>query len=175
VTRRLIYPKGAYILHMLRMMMWNNQTGDKNFKDLMHDFTKTYSGHAATTEDFKSMVEKHMTPEMQRAGGDKMDWFFDEYVYGTALPSYKLNSSFERGADGDMVLSFKVTQADVNDKFRMLIPIYIELADGRIANLGRVQLSGNSSLDGKVPLRGVKDQPRHAMLNYNDDVLASPN
>jgi aminopeptidase N len=175
VTRRLIYPKGAYILHMLRMMMWNSQTGDKNFKDLMHDFTKTYSGHAATTEDFKSMVEKHMTPEMQRAGGDKMDWFFDEYVYGTALPSYKLDSAFEKGADGDVVFNFKVTQADVNDKFRMLIPIYIELADGRIVNLGRVQLSGNSSLDGKVPLKGIKDQPRRAMLNYNDDVLASQN
>jgi hypothetical protein len=175
VTRRLIYPKGAYILHMLRMMMWNSQTGDKNFKDLMHDFTKTYSGHAATTEDFKSMVEKHMTPEMQRAGGDKMDWFFDEYVYGTALPSYKLDSAFEKGADGDVVFNFKVTQAEVNDKFRMLIPIYIELADGRIVNLGRVQLSGNSSLDGKVPLKGIKDQPRRAMLNYNDDVLASQN
>jgi hypothetical protein len=171
----LIYPKGAYILHMLRMMMWNNQTGDQNFKEMMQDFTKTYNGRAATTENFKSMVEKHMTVDMQRIGDGKMDWFFDEYVYGTALPSYKLESSFEKGADGDVVFGFKVTQSDVNDKFRMLVPVYLELADGRIMNLGRVQAKGNNSIEAKIPLRGVKDQPRRAMLNYYDDVLASPN
>jgi aminopeptidase N len=47
VTRDLIYPKGAYILHMIRMMMWDRQTGDQNFKATMQDFVKTYSGKAA--------------------------------------------------------------------------------------------------------------------------------
>jgi len=88
ITRRLIYPKGAYVLHMVRMMMWDRRTGDQNFKETMQDFVKTYSGRAATTEDFKAMVEKHQTAEMKRVGNGKMDWFFDEYVYGTALPSY---------------------------------------------------------------------------------------
>ncbi len=175
IAQALIYPKGAYILHMIRMMMWNNQAGDQNFKETMHDFTGTFSGRAATTEDFKAIVEKHMTPEMQRIGDGKMDWFFDEYVYGTALPSYKLDSSFEKGADGDVVFTFKVTQSDVNDKFRMIVPIYLELADGRTAFLGRVRLTGNNSTEGKVPLKGVKDAPHRAMLNYYDDVLASPN
>ena len=59
VTRRLIYPKGAYVLHMIRMMMWDRKTGDQNFKAAMQDFVKTYSGKAATTEDFKAMMEKH--------------------------------------------------------------------------------------------------------------------
>jgi hypothetical protein len=173
VTRRLIYPKGAYILHMLRMMMYSNQTRDQQFKDMMHDFTKTYSGSAATTEDFKAMVEKHLTPDMQRIGGGKMDWFFDEYVYGTALPSYKLDFSFEKNPDGDVVLGFKLAQSGVTDSFRMLVPIYLELADGRVASLGRATVVGNSSVDGKIPLKGLKDTPRRAMVNYYDDVLAS--
>ena len=29
VTRKLIYPKGAYILHMLRMMMWTAKPATK--------------------------------------------------------------------------------------------------------------------------------------------------
>ena len=94
VTRKLIYPKGAYILHMLRMMMWTAQTGDQNFKDMMHDFVQSYSGHAATTEDFKAIVEKHMTPDMQRIGNGKMDWFFEEYIYGTLRTTYKPDSKF---------------------------------------------------------------------------------
>jgi hypothetical protein len=175
LTRHLIYPKGAYILHMIRMMMYNNQTGDQNFKETMHDFTRTFSGRAATTEDFKDMVEKHMTVDMQRIGGGKMNWFFDEYVYGTALPSYKIDYTFDKNADGDVVFGFKVTQSGVDDKFRMLVPVYLELADGRVASLGRVTVIGNSSIDAKVPLKGVKDAPRRAILNYYDDVLASPN
>ena len=63
MTPHLIYPKGGYILHMIRMMMWDRRTGDQQFKTMMQDFVKTYSGRDATTEDFQAMVEKHMTPE----------------------------------------------------------------------------------------------------------------
>jgi hypothetical protein len=173
VTRRLIYPKGAYILHMIRMMMWENKTGDQNFKTAMQDFVKTYSGKAATTEDFKAMMEKHMTPEMDLEGNHRLDWFFNEYVYGTALPTYKFDSTFDKDANGDVVFGFKVTQSGVDDKFRMLVPIYLELADGHTVNLGRARLTGNTTVDQKIPLKGLKDMPKRALLNYNDDVLAS--
>jgi hypothetical protein len=175
LTRRLIYPKGAYILHMIRMMMHDNRTGDQRFKEMMQDFVKTYAGKTATTEDFKAMVEKHMTREMDLEGNQKMDWFFNQYVYGTQLPTYKLDSSFETGADGDVVFSFKVTQSNVKDDFRMLVPIYLELADGGMLFLGRARFAGNNSVEQKVPLKGLKAKPRRAVLNYYDDVLASPN
>lgn len=172
-TRRLIYPKGAYILHMLRMMMHDNRTGDQQFKAMMQDFVQTYGGKAATTEDFKAMVEKHMLQEMDLDGNHKMDWFFDEYVYGTQLPSYKLESSFDAGANGDVVFSMKITQSGVDDKFKMVIPVYLELDDGRVAFLGHARIKGNDSFEQKVPLTGVKTKPKRAMLNYYDDVLAS--
>jgi hypothetical protein len=173
VTRRLIYPKGAYVLHMLREMMSDRRTGDQNFKDMMQDFVKTYSGSAASTEDFKAMVEKHMTEDMKSIGDGNMNWFFDEYVYGTALPAYALDYSFENNADGDVVLNFKITQSNVDDRFRMLVPIYLELADGRTVNLGRARMIGNKTVEEKVPIKGLKDKPRRALLNYMDDVLAS--
>ena len=129
----------------------------------------------ATTEDFKAMVEKHMTREMDLEGNHRMNWFFNEYVYGTALPTYKLDYSFESGADGDMVFGFKITQSNVDDNFRMLVPIYLELADGRTVNLGRARLAGNTSVEQKVPIKGLRERPKRALLNYYDDVLASPN
>ena len=173
VTRRLIYPKGAYILHMIRMMMWDRKTGDQNFKAAMHDFVTTYSGKAATTEDFKAMMEKHMTPDMDLEGNHRLDWFFNEYVYGTALPAYKIDYTFEKDANGDVVFGFKITQSGVDDKFRMIVPVYLELAEGRTAFVGRARLLGNTTVDQKVPLKGLKDTPKRALLNYNDDVLAS--
>ena len=174
ITRRLIYPKGAYVLHMVRMMMHDNRTGDQHFKETMQDFVRTYSGKAASTEDFKAIIEKHMTPEMDLEGNHRMDWFFNEYVYGTQLPAYKLDSSFDIGADGDVVFNMKLSQSGVDDHFRMLVPIYFEMADGNMFFLGRARITGNSSIDQKIPLKGLKTKPRRATVNYYDDVLASP-
>ncbi len=173
IYRHLVTPKGAYVLHMIRMMMWDRNTGDKDFRAMMQDFVKTYTNKPATTEDFKAMVEKHMTADMNMEGNHRMDWFFNEYVSGTALPSYKLDSSFDKDANGDVVVNFKITQSGVDDKFRMIVPIYLELADGRMVNLGHARLIGNSSVNEKVPLKGLKDPPKRAVLNYNYDVLAS--
>jgi aminopeptidase N len=175
ITRRLIYPKGAYVLHMVRMMMHDSRTGDQRFKEMMQDFVKTYSGKAASTEDFKATIEKHMTGEMDLDQNHRMDWFFNEYVYGTQLPSYKSDSSFDVGANGDIVLNLKATQSNVDENFRMVVPIYLELADGGIFFLGRAHFTGNISLDQKIPLKGLKAKPRRLILNYYDDVLASPN
>jgi hypothetical protein len=175
LTRRLIYPKGAYILHMIRMMMYDNHTGDQHFKDTMHDFVRTYAGRSATTEDFKAMIEKHMNRDMDMAGNQKMDWFFDEYVYGTQLPTYKIDYTFDTGADGDVVFGFKVTQSNVKDDFRMPVPVYLELADGKMLMLGRAKITGNTSVEQKIPLKGLKTKPKRALVNYYDDVLASPN
>jgi aminopeptidase N len=173
--RRLIYPKGAYILHMIRQMMWDRQSGDQRFKETMRDFVTTYSGSAATTEDFKAMVEKHMSPAMDVDKNHKMDWFFNEYVYGTALPSYKFEPSFGKAANGDVTISFKLTQSGVDKNFVMLVPIYLELANGNIARLGSATVGGNYTVQQNITLNNLKEQPRRAMINYYYDVLASPN
>jgi aminopeptidase N len=172
IPRRLIYPKGGYILHMVRMMMWSPQTGDDAFKVTLKDFVRTYANRAATTEDFKKTVEKHMTSQMNVRGDGKMDWFFDEYVYGTALPTYRLEHSFSEAPEGP-VLSVKVRQSNVDDKFTMIVPLYLELASGKVFRLGSAAMTGNATLEQKVPLRGLPEKPKRAMLNYFNDVLCT--
>lgn len=174
IGRRLLYPKGAYILQMVRFMM-AQKAGDPDvkFKAMLHDFTKTYANRQASTEDFKAMVEKYMTPEMDIDKNHSMDWFFSEYVYGTEYPSYKFEHSFSTDANGDTVLDFKVSQSGVSKDFVMLVPIYLDLGGGRIARLGSATLSGNNSVDGHVPLKGLKERPKRAMLAYYDDVLGN--
>jgi hypothetical protein len=173
ITRDLIYPKGAYILHMIRMMMWDPRKGDQDFKATMQDFVKTYGGKSATTEDFKAMVEKHITPAMDIDGNHRLDWFFNEYVYGTALPSYAMTSTVSQDTDGSPLVSFKITQSNVDKDFRMVVPVYLELADGRTVAVARANLFGNNSVEGKFPLKGWKDAPKRALINFNYDVLAA--
>jgi hypothetical protein len=63
----------------------------------------------------------------------------------------------------------------VDKSFAMPVPIYLELASGAIARLGSARLVGDSTVDQTVTLTGLKERPKRAMINYYDDVLASPN
>jgi hypothetical protein len=174
ITRRLIYPKGAYILQMLRFML-AERTGDPDarFKAMMHEFTRTYANRQASTEDFKAVLEKYMTPEMDVDKNRKMDWFFNEYVYGTEYPTYRFEHSFSNDSEGNVVLNFKLTQSDVSKDFVMLVPIYLDMGDGKVFRLGSARMAGGGSNEQHVPLKGLKEKPKRALAAYYDDVLAT--
>lgn len=166
---RLVYPKGGYILHMLRSMMYDPKTGDERFIAMMRDFVKTHFNQNASTEGFKRVVEKHMTPKMDLDQTGKMDWFFNEWVYGIEVPSYKLEYSISRESDGKFLLTAVLTQSGVSENFKMLVPIYLDL-DGNIVRLGQANVTGNSSTpEFKVRL---PQKPRRVLINANHDVLA---
>lgn len=145
VPRFLIYPKGAYILHMIRMMMYNGKTGDADFSKMMKDFIASHYNKDVTTEDFKAIVEKHITPTMDIDKNGKMDWFFDEWVYGTDVPAYKLEYSVGKSGD-KAVLNAKITQSGVSDNFVMPVPVYIDFGEGYVS-LGTVTIAGNNSIE----------------------------
>jgi hypothetical protein len=169
VTRYLIYPKGAYILHMLRMMMWDRGSADARFKAMLRDFIATNRNRPITTEDFKQSVEKHMLPDMNLDGDGSMNWFFRQYVYGTELPTYKFEQGID-AVDGQKILKLKLTQSGVSDGFKMLVPLYAELTDGRIVRLGSATIIGNTTVEQKVPLGQIP--VKRALMNHNYDVLA---
>ncbi|MBS1796952.1 MAG: hypothetical protein JSS81_24210 [Acidobacteria bacterium] len=169
VARAMIYPKGAYILHMLRMMMYDRRgTGDERFQKMMRDFIQTNYNKDVSTEDFKRIVEKHITPEMDIDKNGKMDWFFDEWVYGTEMPAYKFNYQVTE-SNGKILLSGKITQSGVSDKFVMLVPIYLDFGKG-FSYIGSATMAGNTSVDLKDIELPVKPQ-RAAIAAWND-VLA---
>ena len=174
VYQNLIYPKGAYILHMIQMMMWTPREGDTRFFAMMHDFATTYRLKPATTEDFKAMVEKHMAPNMDLDGNHRMDWFFNEYVYGTALPNYHFDAQVTTNGDATS-LHFKLTQSGVSANFKNAVPIYLELADGKIIKLGAVKITGNSSVDQTAALPKLSAAVKKASINDYYDVLCTEN
>ena len=165
IAQFLIYPKGAYILHMLRMMMYKGQGGDVKFQAMMKDFVQTHFNQDVSTEDFKRIVEKHMTKEMDVDKNGKMDWFFNEWVYGTEVPAYK----FQYNVSQDGMLSAKLTQSGVSDDFVMLVPIYIDMGKGW-AKIGSAQVAGNTSVDIKLKLPSV---PKRVAACAMNDVLAT--
>ncbi len=120
----LVYEKGAYVLHMIRMLMYDFEgRSDAAFRSMMRDFVTTYRGRSATTEDFRRVVEKHM-------GGD-LGWFFDQWVHGTAIPTYRYAWRTEQGSEGQTVVKLRVRQTVKPDvPFKMFVPVRFEFEGG---------------------------------------------
>lgn len=167
---RLVYPKGGYILHMLRSMMYDVQSKDRRFMAMMQDFVKTYYNQNASTEDFKRIAEKYMSPHMNLDQNGKMDWFFDEWVYGTDVPRYRLDYTISEESGGKVLLKGSVTQSEVSENFKMLVPLFVDM-DGQVSLLGRLGIKGNStSPEFKVPL---PKRPKRVLIDYEHPVLAA--
>lgn len=163
------YGKGALVLRMLRSLMQDRQTGDKDFIAMMQDFAATYHGKCASTEDFQTVVEKHMRPDMDLDHNGHMDWFFQEWVYRNEIPSYRLDYSVSDAEDGKALLSLKISQQDVSQSFKMRVPVYIDY-DGKLMKMGTVPIVGSSTFETSIKL--VK-HPRRVLINADDEVLAS--
>jgi hypothetical protein len=166
---RIVYPKGGYVLHMLRYLMSDRQTGDRDFVDMMHDFTKTYANRNASTEDFKLIAEKHIKPAWDLTGNGRLDWFFGEWVFGTEVPKYRLEYSLEPADAGNFEIVGRLTQSDVSERFAMAVPVYVDF-DGKLIRALSLRIAGSATREFKIK---VPKKPKRVLLNAYDDVLAS--
>jgi aminopeptidase N len=117
------YQKGAWVLHMLRNMMIDSHTmSEDRFKLMMRDYYEAYKGKRATTLDFQRIVEKHV--------GRPMDWFFDDWVYGTAVPTYTFAWNVEPADGGKFTAHLRIKQTDAPPSFAMYVPLRIKFEQG---------------------------------------------
>ena len=148
---RLVYAKGAFVLHMLRMMMYDNtRDDDSRFIAMMRDFVKTYSGKGASTADFKAICDKHF--------GQDMGWFFDQWVYGTNIPKISIEYSVVDSPDG-AVLKLDATQRGVPDGFRSVLPVVLHNKNG--------VLSGKLTLDKPTAHSELKLKEKPDSVDFN--------
>jgi hypothetical protein len=171
VYQDLIYSKGAYVMHMLQIMYWTPQQGDAPFKHSMQTFVQQYAGKSASTEDLKASFEGTMPKWLDLRRDGKLDWFFNEYVYGTELPHYEMTSEFTT-VDGETSAHFKVTQSNVSKDFMMLVPLYLQMADGRTVRILNLGMQGDMVSDHTIKLGRLPAPAKKLVLNYNQDVLS---
>jgi hypothetical protein len=153
-----VYQKGAWVLHMLRNMMIDLRTMNENaFKAMMQDFYQRYRGKRASTEDFQHVVERHL--------GGPMDWFFRQWVTGTATPTYTFSWNAEPRPDGKYTLRVRVRQGDVPEDFTMPVPLLIEFASGQaiVRVVARGPLTDHSLTLPEKPTR-VEFNPLESVL-----------
>jgi peptidase M1-like protein len=156
----LVYGKGAWVLHMLRNMMIDFRTMQEDaFMSMMQDFYQQYRGRRASTQDFQRVVERYT--------GLSMDWFFNEWVNGTAVPTYIFSWRSEPQADGKYLVHVRVRQEDVPPGFVMPVPLAIDLVDHSQAFVRLIVRGASVEAAFTLP-----SQPKQLTLNPFESVLA---
>jgi aminopeptidase N len=145
---------------MLSSMLLDYRTMyDPEFVEMMRDFFALYNGRRASTEDFRRCVEEHV--------GMDMGWFFDEWVYGTEIPTYHFGWGKSVLPDGGYQVQGTVRQSNVSPNFKMYATVRVDFADGQYAHF-RVLVSRPEE---KFTLR-VPMEPHGVHFNDLNSVLA---
>ncbi len=159
----LIYSKGAFVLYMLRMQLWDGRSADPdhNFKEMMQDYCKTFDNKAASTEDFKAIVEKHMSRSMDADGNHKMDWFFNQYVYGMGEPQYNFHAALDYTADGKTHFKAELTRSGVPDTWKDSVSLYAHIGD-KTVKMGNILSTHptetvESTIQGRIDRLSIND------------------
>jgi hypothetical protein len=116
------YGKGSWIMHMLRAMM-----GEERFVAMLSELRRRYQGKTISTEEFRELAAGFLPPKSPDA---KLEAFFDQWVYGTGIPTLKLSYSTQ-GRAPTVKLTGTVAQSDVDSEFTVQVPVEIECGHTR--------------------------------------------
>jgi hypothetical protein len=154
--------KGGYIMEMIRVLMYDPKMKNPNarFIAMIHEFTSTFAGQNASTEDFRKIVEKH--------AGKSMEWFFEQWVYGSETPEYDFSYQLSNAEGGQTELTLSLTQSKVSESFRMQLPLYV-VVNGEQQYVGLIGVTGTKPLKTSIKLP-VK--PEKVLLDPERNILA---
>jgi len=147
IFRALVYNKGAAVLHMLRRLL-----GDDAFFGGLRRFYASARFRKVGTDQLKAAFEAET--------GRSLDQFFDQWIYGSALPRIKVNYRVEGNE-----LAVHVDQ--LAGIFEMPIMLMVEFADHSKTNL--VVPISERSVDRRFPLSSTI---RNVEINKDDGILA---
>ena len=115
-----LYKKGALVLHMLR-----ETVGDEMFWKALHNYLVENQNKVVETSDLERAFEE--------TTGQKLDWFFEQWVYKAGFPELRVRSLYHPQTHS---LTLNVAQTQTPDAttpavFRLPVEIELVTAQGK--------------------------------------------
>ncbi len=150
-----VYNKGAYVLHMLRLLM-----GDEKFFRLLRTWYERYRFRFARIRDFIRVAEEVY-------GGD-LSWFFNAWLFSSGVPEYKVLSAEASPHLSGHVVRVVVAQVGGGGIRPAAVPVVVVTAEGEYEF--RVLVNGTGVLRAVVPglPRWVVIDPAHEVLRLGN-------
>jgi len=143
------YQKGAWVLHMLRA-----QLGDEQFFRGVRIYYEAHKHSTATTEDLRAALEK--------ASGRDLKDFFARWIYGSGHPQYQVSWDWHPNNAGGGTATIRLSQTQTDAPFLMPVPLELVTNAGAtretITPTGKLTVVKFSSATHPVSLRIDPDQ-----------------
>jgi len=152
------YGRGTWLFHMLRTMLRDaerNRSGrGANLSDtqadapFLHALSKArerFQERAINTREFLQVFEEELSPSLRYEGHKSLDWFYEGWVNGTAIPHLELQSVKYVAKAGASTVSGTIVQKDAPQELVTVVPVYAVLA-GKNVLLGQVFADGPETI-----------------------------
>lgn len=153
------YHKGPLVLHMLRTFLLYRTGNDDVFIKTLRDFVDEYSGKAASTDDFRRILERNT----------KGNWasFFSSWIDGAEIPSYTWKYRVE-GDGEEMKIILNVKRSGVGDDFVTPVAVRLDFPQKKTATFFFVSKEKEQTITQKIPTRPseVVFAPDHSLLAH---------
>jgi Peptidase family M1 domain len=148
------YGRGTWLFHMLRTMLRDaerNRVGHAaNLSDVQADAPflralskarERFQERAINTREFLQVFEDELPPSLRYEERKSLDWFYEGWVNGTALPHLELKSVKYAAKAGGSAVSGTIVQKDAPQELVTVVPVYAVFA-GKNVLLGQVFADG---------------------------------
>jgi hypothetical protein len=152
------YGRGTWLLHMLRTMMRDAQKQsasgktssqklqDEPFLRALRKLRKDYEGKAVSTSELMHVFESELPPSLWYEGHKSLDWFYEGWVNGNAVPVFGLRDlKFAEKEKGKATLvTGTLVQEQAPDTLVTAVPVYASI-NGRNVFLKRIFAEGEET------------------------------
>ena len=148
------YGRGTWLFHMLRYMLRDAASQsrtrarkpagdyDEFFLHVLRVLQERFAGKVMTLQDVQTAFEESLPPSLWFEGHKSLDWFFDGWVNGTAIPRLQLADTKFLRKGSSVVVTGTIKQEDAPADLITSVPVYA-IAGGRTpVLLGRVFADG---------------------------------
>jgi hypothetical protein len=168
------YGRGTWLLHMLRTMLDdpNSRTTSRDdiFLKALRTLRERFAFKEASTADLQKVFEEYLPQSLRFEGDRSLNWFFNGWVNGTAIPSLSLQDVKISNRGERTAATFTIVQKDAPEDLVTSVPIYGVFADGHRVFAGRVFADGNQT---KARL-SVPTGTKHLVLDPLHTILRRP-
>jgi hypothetical protein len=148
-----VYGRGAWLIHMLRCMLDDSirnsrtkskLTGDDLFLQVLQTLLERHRDSGMSTADFRHAFEDVLPDSLRFEGRKSLDWFFDGWVNGTAIPALDVIGVHFTRQNEETFVSGVIRQHDAPYDLVTSVPVYAEDGD-KLDYLGRVFAIGEET------------------------------
>jgi hypothetical protein len=177
----ILYGRGTWLFHMLRMMMKDaaaqeggrkvqSSAAEEPFVRALRKVRERYEGQPISTSELLDVFAEELPPSLRYEGKKSLDWFLEGWINGTSLPKLELKGvKFTPKGSGAMV-SGSIVQKNAGEDLVTSVPVYAVMSGKQTILLGRVFVDGEeSSFHLTAPAGAHK-----IVLDPNETILTSP-